>query len=106
MRFAVAKQDGLDEEQVDRIDDGWDLTDLGVRQKAALAFADAYLAADGPIPADTRAVVDAEFDDDEQIEIGVGLALFHGFSKVLIALGCEPEEMAVTELPTPGSTAR
>ncbi len=51
----------------------------------------------------TRTAFDGEFGPAEQTEVGVGLALFHGFSKVLIALGCEPEEMAVTELPTPGS---
>ncbi len=105
MRFAVAKQDGLDETQVDRIEDGWESADLTGRQKAALSFADEYLAADGPMSAATKASFDAHFSASEQEELGVGLALFHGFSKVLIALGCEPEEMAVTELPTPGTPA-
>jgi hypothetical protein len=50
-----------------------------------------------------RRAFDAEFDPVQQTELGVGLALFHGLSKVLIALGCEPEEMATTELPTPGA---
>ncbi|MEL6893587.1 MAG: hypothetical protein AAFP84_18490 [Actinomycetota bacterium] len=50
-----------------------------------------------------RAEFDAHFTAGEQTELGVGLALFHGFSKVLIALGCEPDEMVVTELPTPGA---
>jgi hypothetical protein len=45
----------------------------------------------------------AEFDAAQRTEIGIGLALFHGFSKVLIALGCEPAEMDTTILPTPGS---
>ena len=76
---------------------------LADRQKSALAFADAFLAADGPMDDGVRAAFEREFGGVEQTEIGVGLALFHGFSKVLIALGCEPDEMAVTELPTPGS---
>ena len=103
MRFAVAKHDGLDEAQVGRIDDGWAGSELSDRQKAALGFADTYLDADGPIAGDARRAFEREFDDDQRTELGVGLALFHGFSKVLIALGCEPEEMATTELPTPGS---
>ncbi|MFN3258151.1 MAG: carboxymuconolactone decarboxylase family protein [Ilumatobacter sp.] len=103
MRFAVAKQDGLDESLVDAIDDGWTETSLSDRHKAALGFADAYLDADGPMTAPVKAAFEAEFDDAEQAELGVGLALFHGFSKVLIAMGCEPEEMQTTELPTPGS---
>jgi hypothetical protein len=55
------------------------------------------------MPPDVRRRVDDEFTPDEQVELGIGLALFHGFAKVLIALGCEPEEMATTVLPTPGS---
>lgn len=103
MRFAVAKHDGLDESQVDHIDDAWGASDLSERQKAALGYADAYLAADGPVAAEVAERFGDHFDAAQRTEIGVGLALFHGFSKALIALGCEPEEMATTELPTPGS---
>lgn len=73
------------------------------RQKAALSFADAYLEADGPMSPEAQAAFDVEFDPAQQTELGVGLALFHGLSKVLIALGCEPDEMDTTELPTPGA---
>lgn len=104
MRFAVAKHDGLDETQVDDIDDGWDESALSDRQKAALGFADAFLEAEGPMPDAAAAAFDAEFSPEEQTELGVGLALFHGFSKVLIALGCEPSEMGTVELPTPGAS--
>jgi len=37
------------------------------------------------------------------VEIGVGLALVHGLSKVLIVRGLEPEQMDVTVIPSPGS---
>jgi hypothetical protein len=47
----------------------------------------------------------AEFSDDELDELGLGMALFHGVSKLLIVLGCEPEQMDVTVLPTPGTAA-
>jgi hypothetical protein len=52
---------------------------------------------------DVKRGFEAEFDDAQREELGIGLALFHGFSKVLIALGCEPEEMDTTILTTPGS---
>ena len=103
MRFAVARQSGLDEGLVDEIDDGWDAGGLSARQKAALGFTDAYLSTDGPLDGSARAAFDEHFAGDEQTELGVGLALFHGFSKVLIALGCEPEAMDTTILKTPGS---
>lgn len=44
-----------------------------------------------------------EFTEEELVEMGVGLALFHGVSKMLIALGCEPEEMEVGVHRTPGT---
>ena len=50
-----------------------------------------------------RAALAAEFTRDELIEMGVGLALFHGFSKLLIALGCEPDQMDVSIHRTPGA---
>lgn len=103
MRFAVAKQQGLDETMVAQIDDAHAESDLAPRLKAALAFADAFIGAGGPPSAEARQALQAEFADDELVELAIGLALFHGVSKLLITLGCEPEQMDLTELPTPGS---
>jgi alkylhydroperoxidase family enzyme len=93
----------LDEATVALVDDGWSSSELSGRQQVALGFADAYLAADGPMTADVAERFHTEVDNTQQTEIGIGLALFHGFSKVLIALGCEPSEMDTTILPTPGT---
>jgi hypothetical protein len=41
------------------------------------------------------------FDAGEWTELALGLGLFHGFSKMLIALGLEPDQMDTTVLPTP-----
>ncbi|MEX0846254.1 MAG: hypothetical protein WD023_00610 [Ilumatobacteraceae bacterium] len=103
MRFAVAKQQGLDEGQVALITDDHAGSELSSRAKLALAFADAFLDASGPPSAEVQDALRAEFTDAELVEMGVGLALFHGFSKLLISLGCEPEQMDVTEQRTPGS---
>lgn len=43
------------------------------------------------------------FDAIEQTELALGLGLFHGFSKMLIVLGLEPEQMETTVLPTPAA---
>jgi len=101
VRFAVARQQGLTEELAGQVDDGWGDSHLPERHKAALILADAFLAASGPPPAEGRAALQAEFTDAELVELGIGLALFHGFSKMLIALGLEPEHMDTTILPTP-----
>lgn len=44
------------------------------------------------------------FDAGEWTELALGLGLFHGFSKMLIALGLEPDQMDTTVLPTPEAT--
>lgn len=41
------------------------------------------------------------FNSVEITELVLGVALFHGFSKMLIALGREPDEMETTVIPTP-----
>ena len=41
------------------------------------------------------------FNASEITEMALGVALFHGFSKMLIALGREPDEMETTIIPTP-----
>jgi hypothetical protein len=50
------------------------------------------------------ALVDDGFagsDLSERHQLATGMALFHGFSKLLITLGLEPEEMATTIVRTP-----
>jgi alkylhydroperoxidase family enzyme len=88
---------------VAQITDDHAASSLSPRAKAALAFADAFLGADGVPSPEVQAQVLAEFDDGELTEMAIGLAFFHGVSKMLIALGCEPEQMDITELRTPGS---
>ena len=101
MRFAVARQEGLTEELVGEITDDYADSALPDRHKAALAFADAFLDAAGPPPAAVQEMIAASLSPAELVEVGIGLALFHGFSKLLIAVGAEPADMQTTILPTP-----
>ena len=87
------------------VDDGFETSALDERHKAAIDFADAYLATDGPPPADIQARILEHFTGAELAEMGIGLAIFCGFSKLLIAVGAEPDQMDVTILRTPGSRA-
>jgi alkylhydroperoxidase family enzyme len=102
VRFAVAKQDGLTEDLVQEITDDYESSQLSARHKGTVALADAFIHAEGPPSAEVQAQIGAEFSPAEIAEIAVGLALFHGFSKLLIAVGAEPAEMETTVLPTPG----
>lgn len=90
----------------DRLFAGYDDPRLSPRQVLALRFADRFLAGQGAPPPDEQAALAAEFTAEELAELSTGLALFCGFSKLMIALGCEPAEMDLTELPTPGTARR
>jgi hypothetical protein len=92
----------LDEAEVDDIAEGYEESALAPRAKLAVAFADAFLAAEPP-PAETIEALLEEFTPEETAEMAVGLALFHGFSKFLIVTGCEPESMPTTVLAAPGA---
>ncbi len=89
----------------DLVDDGFDTTELPDRWKVALAFTDHMLVTPGPMPSPLAEQVRSEFDPAELTELALGLGLFHGFSKMLIALGLEPDAMDTTVLPTPAPTS-
>ncbi len=83
------------------VDDGYLETELSERHKLTLELADAFLAAGGPPSPEIRARLQVEFTDPELVELTLALALFHGFSKMLIVLGLEPEQMDTMVMPTP-----
>lgn len=85
----------------DQVSDEFAASALPERFKTSLEFTDHMLLRPGPLPPELRAEVDAAFDEGELVELALGLGLFHGFSKMLIALGLEPDEMETTVLPTP-----
>lgn len=91
------------ESDVEKVEDGYSETDLPQRSKLALAFADAFLGAQGAPDTNVQDEIKIEFTTEQIAEMGIGLALFHGFSKLLIVSGCEPEEMERTVLSAPGA---
>lgn len=101
MRFSLAREAGLTESLADQVDEGFDGSDLAPAWKTALSFTDHMLLRPGPLPAELRTQLDDDFDEGELVELALGLGLFHGFSKMLIALGLEPDEMETTVVPTP-----
>jgi alkylhydroperoxidase family enzyme len=101
VRFAVARQEGLTEERAALVDDGYEASsDVSDAHKAVIAFTDVMLQGASP----TAALVGElrrHYSDTQLVELGLGVALFHGVSKALIVLGMEPDEMDTTVAPTP-----
>ena len=103
MRFSLARAAGLDEDTAALVDDGYEFSALADREIALLAWVDRFLYDPGPPPSQVADAFDAAFDPAQQAEIGLAMAMFVGFSKMMVALGLEPVDMAVTVVPTPGS---
>ena len=83
------------------IRDGWRESALSPRQKAVLAWTDAFLAPEAQANETLRREMLAEFSPAEIVELTAGLALFMGFSKIALALGGVPDSLPVTVQPTP-----
>ena len=94
----------MTEELASLIDDGYEDSDLEQRHKLAVDFTDAFLAGRPP-SADVRTALRHTFSDDELVELATAVLAFHGFSKMLIALGLEPEQMDTIVHSTPGSAS-
>ena len=84
------------------VDDGY-AERLGAAEAAAVELADALIGVPQPLSRQAQERLQQHFTPAELAELTLGVGLFLGMSKVLITLGLEPEEMAVTVLPTPGS---
>jgi len=102
VRFDSARAAGLTEDRVDLVRDGY-VNKVEPKEAAALALTDALIGDPDALDAATMDALLTHFDDGELAELALGVGLFFGLSKVLVALGLEPESMPTTLLPTPGS---
>lgn len=102
VRFDKALGQGLVEEVVDDITDGYETSDkLTDTEKAALKFTDALIHDPELLNGDARAALQRHLSPQQIAELGLGVSLFLALAKALITLGLEPEEMDRTVLPTP-----
>jgi len=86
---------------VDQIRDGWERSALTPRQKAVLAWTDAFLAPEPQADEALRRQMLATFTPAEIVELTAGLALFMGFSKIALSLGGVPDNLPLMVQPTP-----
>ena len=102
VRFDKAVAQGLGEEVVDDITDGYETSDkLSDTEKAVLKFTDALIYDPALLNGDAKAALQRHLTPAQIAELGLGVSLFLALAKALITMGLEPEEMDRTVLPTP-----
>ena len=101
VRYDVAKADGLSEDKVDEIADGFEDSALSDTEKAALAFADAYLFDPKGVTPELAARLRATFTEAQIATLAVGLATFNASSRCAVSLGGMPESLPVMEISVP-----
>jgi alkylhydroperoxidase family enzyme len=104
VRFDKAVAEGLGEEVLDDIDEGYEesarLTDA---EKAVLKFTDALIHDPELLTGDAKVALRKHLSPEQIAELGLGVTLFLALAKALITLGLEPEQMERTVLPTPAA---
>jgi alkylhydroperoxidase family enzyme len=73
---------------------------LGARDKAVISYVDTMLHDPHGMTGAQRDALAAELDDGQLVELTLGIGLFHGFSKIAVALG-PPPDMPTMIVPTP-----
>ena len=101
VRFARAREDGLEETQVEQITDDYAASDLDPRSKLIIRYADVFLKNPGGLDEQTRAEMLSTFTPAQIVELTAGLALFMGFSKIAVSIGGMPDSLPTMVVPTP-----
>ncbi len=102
VRFDKAVEQGLGEEVVDDITDGYETSArLSDTEKAVLKFTDALIHDPELLNGDATAALQRHLTPAQIAELGLGVTLFLALAKALITMGLEPEQMNRTVLPTP-----
>ena len=100
LRFAGAREQGLTEDYVEQIVDGYEKSDLPERWKDAVRWTDAVIGYPASVSAEERSEVAADFTPAEFVELTLTAAIAQGFSKAVVAWG-GASDMPTTIVPTP-----
>ena len=101
VRYDIARNDGLTEDKVTQIDDGFGDSRLSEREKLVLAFADLYLRTPDRVDATIAARLRREFTPGQITHMAIALTTWHALSRCAVSLGGMPESLPVTEVSVP-----
>ena len=102
-RYDEARRDGMTEEKLAQVEDGYRESQLDPREKLALEFADAYLRNQDDASPALMARLGKEFSNRQIGDMAIALATFNAMSRCAVSLGGMPESMPVFTLPLPSA---
>jgi AhpD family alkylhydroperoxidase len=100
LRFDGALEQGLTEDYVEQIEDGYESSALPDRWKSAVRWTDTVIGFPADATVEQRDALAAQFTRAELVELTFAAAIAQGFSKAAVAWG-PPEDIPVTVVPTP-----
>jgi alkylhydroperoxidase family enzyme len=101
VRFDAPLRGGLSEHTLDMVADGYEDSELGEREVAALKLADAVLFDSRSLTAEAQSRILEHMSSGEVVGLVLATGFFMAMSKLIIVFGLEPEEMGTTITPTP-----
>jgi alkylhydroperoxidase family enzyme len=101
VRYDLSRRDGLTENKVDQIRDGYEQSLLSEEEKLAIAFADAYLHEPGAMSADLAARLARHFTPAQLAHLAIALVAFNATSRCAVSIGGMPENLPITEISPP-----
>src|SRR5580704_5806507 len=101
VRYDLARQDGLTEDKVDQIRDGYEESLLSGEEKLAIAFADAYLHDPNGINRQLAPRLKNHFSAAQLAHLAIALIAFNATSRCAVTIGGMPENLPITEISAP-----
>jgi alkylhydroperoxidase family enzyme len=101
VRYDLARRDGLTEDKVDQIRDGYEESLLSTEEKLAIALADAYLHDPGGMSKELAAHLKQHFPAAQLAHLTIALIAFNATSRCAVTIGGMPENLPITELAAP-----
>ena len=101
VRYDIAKADGLSEERVGMIGEGYRDSQLSEREKLIIAFTDQYHRDPAGIGDRLKSDLLKLFTSEELIHLSLAVAHFAGFSRCAVSLGGMPDKLPIMEMSVP-----
>jgi alkylhydroperoxidase family enzyme len=101
VRYDLARRDGLTENKIDQIRDGYQRSALSVEEKLAIEFADAYLHDPAATSPDLASRLKRHFTPAQLAHLAIAIVAFNATSRCAVSIGGMPDNLPVMEIAAP-----